>query len=610
MPDKKTKTQSTSKDYKPSDEEEELIKKWKKRFKQAKEFREPYRKKWLRMYQLYRAYQEKKNYAYKTRLMPPIAFEIIETLVSRLATAKRKTRVIPREKKDLQSKSLDSWDDLVNYDFDIIKLKKKLPLWLRPAGMYGNGIAQVVWRTDEVNNYDDPELHILDLWDILIAPETTDLQEDCPWLIKRILKTKEKIEKDEEARGDNKIYKNLEFVENKKVDDWKKERYEINAKKMGQIAGDTETNKDEGEALSEKSEDEKKAELWECYDFEEQKLITFANQEIVIRDDEDPYKNVNNGKIFIDLPDHPLNWEFWAMGHLEPVETTILEIADLRNQRMDDVVLMLDPVTKIRKDAGVDKNKIIFEPGAQWELRRPDDVVIERPPEISQMGIAEDKLMREEIERTLALSEYMQGVPHGKQEPAAKVAMLLGQGNLRLGLNASNVSEALTNLANILIELNREFISKDKLYRIVGDEVSFKEFTKKDKEIKVDAIVEVEPVIPQVKEAKVNQVLMLYDKLVNEDKPDPQNEEEVKQWRKRKRELQKMLLEELGKEAYEEVLLGKEEEEIPPKKEAEKTTPPTPRKVKPPMEPTSPAPQPGIIDRLMAKIPILGRFGD
>ncbi len=614
MPEEETKiTQKSEADYKPSDTENTLIEKWQKRFKRAKEFRMPFQKKWLRMYKLYRAYQEKKNYAYSTRLMPPIAFEIVETVISRLATAKRKTRVLPREKKDVQSKSLESWDDLVNYDFDVIKLAKKIKHWLKSATIFGNGIAKVFWRTATGGDYDDPTLEIIDLWDILPAPETTDLQEDCPWIIHRIVKTKEAIEREEKARekaGLPKLYKNLEFVEPKQVEDWKKERYEINIKKMAQIAGD-EKKTDEGETVSiseQKAEKEKQIEIWECWDFEEGKLIGLCNEKILIRDDDNPYLKVNKGNIFIDLPDHFLNWELWATGHIEPVETTILEMADLRNQRMDDVVLMLDPVVKIRKDSGVEKADIIFSPGAKWELRKLDDVAIERPPEISGMGITEDQLMRNEIERTLAISDYMQGSPKGKQEPASKVAMLLGQGNLRLGVLADQLAESLTQLVNNLIELNQEFISENKLYRIVGDEVDFKEFKTEDKEVKVDAIVEVEPVIPPDQETRLNQVLMLYDKFVAQDKPDPQNPAEVKQWQRRKRELQKMILEELDKESYEEILLGEEGTEPVPAKEKQPRAPKAP--LTPPQEATPsvmPAPQ-GIMSRVMAKIPILQKI--
>lgn len=134
--------------------------------------------------------------------------------------------------------------------------------------------------------------------------------------------------------------------------------------------------------------------------------------------------------------------------------------------------------------------------------------------------------------------------------------MLLGQINLRLSMNAQNVAYALTTLANILIQLNQEFIDKDKLYRIVGDGVDFKEFKEADRKVQVNAIVEVEPVIPPDQQARINQILMLYDKLIVQDQPNPKDSADVQRWLKRKREPQKMMLEELDLDSYVEVLLG------------------------------------------------------
>jgi hypothetical protein len=597
--------------YSPDAAERALVEKWKKRFTRADNFLRPYRAKWLRMYKLYRAYQEKTNYAYQTRLMPPIAFEIIETVASRLATAKRKTRILPRNKKDAISKSIQSWDDLVNYDFDTVKIGKKLPKWLKSSTMYGNGLAKVTWLTDSSIDYDDPFLTICDLWDILIAPETEDLHEDCPWLIHRILKSKDRIEREEKARGNDAIYKNLNFVEAKQADDWKKERYDVNLKKMGQIQS-VEAQGSEGAVIKvsdDKYEREKQVELWECWDYEEGKLVTIANKEVLIRNDDNPYQRVNSGRIFINLPDHELNWEFWAVGHIEPVETTIVEIADLRNQRMDDVILMLDPVIKIRKDSGISKNDIIFAPGAKWELRKMDDVLVERLPDISLMGTDEEKALRDEIERTLAISEYVQGMPKSAQEPLGKVEMLIGQTNLRLSSLSQNLSESLTQLANILVEMNREFIGQNKLYRLVGDDVGFKEFTTDDKEVKVDAVVQVDPIVPPDQETRLNQAFLLYDKFVAEDKPDPANPIETAQWRKRKRFIQEMILEELGKEAYKAVILGESENIAAETNIAPQANPaPSPQIVAPQPPPSAESnQQPGFLGKILSKIPFIGQ---
>jgi len=597
--------------YSPTSDESALIEKWKKRFTRAENYLRPYRSKWLRMYKLYRAYQEKVNYAYQTRLMPPIAFQIVETVASRMVTAKRKTRVLPREKKDVNSKSIQAWDDLVNYDFDTMKLQKKLPRWIKSAVTFGNGIGMVTWMTDASVDYDDPFLTICDLWDILPAPETEDLEEDCPWLIRRIVKTKEKIKLEEKGRGENALYENVNFLRPKQIEDWKQERYDINAKKMGQIqSSESKLQNDSVIKVSgEKYEREKLVEMWECYDFEEGKLVTIGNREILMRNDENPYQKVNHGRIFLNLYDHEVNWEMWAIGHIEPVETTIVEIADLRNQRMDDVILMLDPVIKIRKDSGISKNDIIFAPGAKWELRKMDDVVVERLPDISLMGVNEERMLHDEIEKTLAISEYVQGVPQSAGEPVGKVAMLIGQSNLRLSTFAQNLSETLTRLANILIEMNQEFIEEDKLYRVVGDEVSFKEFTSADKEIKVDAVVAVDPAVPPDQQMRLNQTLLLYDRLVAQDKPDPANADEFAQWKKRKRVIQEMILEEMDKEAYRAVLLGEEKNE-PVQKEPEQK-PEIPANIQPgaPSQTLLPTPQqkPSLMRRILARVPFLGQ---
>ncbi|MFZ2975846.1 MAG: hypothetical protein WA055_04460 [Candidatus Moraniibacteriota bacterium] len=598
--------------YSPSSDELALIEKWKKRFNRAETYLRPYRAKWLRMYKLYRAYQEKVNYAYQTRLMPPIAFQIVETVASRMVTAKRKTRILPREKKDVDSKSIQAWDDLVNYDFDIMKLQKKLPRWVKSAITFGNGIAMVTWLTDESVDHDDPFLAICDLWDILPAPETEDLEEDCPWLIRRVLKSKEKIEREEKARGENALYKNINLLQPKQIEDWKQERYDINIKKMGQIqsTGSGAQGDSVIKVSSEKYEREKLIEVWECYDFEEGKLVTIGNREILMRNDENPYQEVNHGRIFLNLYDHEVNWELWAIGHIEPVETTIVEIADLRNQRMDDVILMLDPVIKIRKDSGISKNDIIFAPGAKWELRKMDDVVVERLPDISLMGVNEERMLHDEIEKTLAISEYVQGVPKSSTESLGKVAMLIGQSNLRLSSFAQNLSETLTRLANILIEMNQEFIEEDKLYRVVGDDVSFKEFTSSDKEIKVDAVVAVDPVVPPDQQTRLNQTLLLYDKLVAQDKPDPNNIDELKQWKKRKRVIQEMILEEMDKDAYRAILLGEEKEE-PAQNQTERKSEESPvaAEVEALSEkslPTQPQPQPSFIKKVLSRIPFIG----
>lgn len=618
MPEQET-TPQTKLDGLNEDERKKIVEKWKKRFKKAKDFRKPYQQKWLRMYYLYRAYKERTKYAYQTKLMPPIAFEVVETVKPRLASAKMNVRVLPRNKADVKSKSLDAWDDLIKYDFDTISFPDRKIDWINSSLQFGNGVAQLTWNPNNGNKEEDdgdPFLMIQDIWLFYPDPEATNLQDDSKWEIVQLFKTKEELKKEEDARGEKKIYRNLESVNNKKIsDDPRKERYEINTKKMGQIA--TSGSEEEQGTKAEEKLQEEKVELLQIWDHEDDMLLVIANQEELIRYEENPYKNVNNGRTFIDLPDHSVLWELWAIGHIEPVETTIHELADSRNQAMDDITFTLDPIRKTRKDAHLTADDIVYEPGAIWDLKRADDVVTERPPEISKQWIEKDEILRREIQTSLAVSEYAMGMPKGTQEPMGKVQLLLMQTNIRFSLLVRQLEIAMTQMVNNLIELNQEFLTKDKSYRLVGKEVDFKEFKQADKKVKVDARVEIEPKVEKTPRQRREEIIELYKIFVGEDKPDPQNEKEVERWKIRKRTFQKMILEEFDKEQYEDLILGLEEEAKEKEKpEAPKETPEAPPIVPetPPIALPRPAlppggtPAPTGIRGLMAKIPLIKKI--
>ncbi len=617
MPEKETK--KTIPLEAPTEEQREtIVKKWKKRFQQAEDFRKPYQDKWLAMYYLYRAYREKTRYAYQSKLVPPIAFEIVETVKPRLASAKMNVRILPRSKNDIQSKSLDAWDDLVKYDLDVIEFPDRKIDWINSSLIFGNGIAQLSWNQNNGDQDDgDPFLTIQDLWLFYPDPEATSL-DDSRYEFLQLFKTKAQLVKEEKKRGKNRLYQNLEKVEDKKItDDPRRERYAINTKKMGLVATNTSTQEDQGTSSEEKLQEEK-VELLQIWDHEKDMLLVIANREELIRYEENPYKGINGGRLFIDLPDHSVLWELWAIGHIEPVETTILEIADSRNQAMDDITFTLDPVRKVRKDAHIKPDNIVYAPGAVWELKNADDVVTERPPEISKQWIEKDNILRQEIQTALAVSEYAMGLPKSTQEPMGKVSLLLMQTNIRFSLLVRQFEIAVTKLVNSLIEMNQQFLTEDKSYRLVGDEVEFKEFKTEDKKVRVDAKVEIDPVIEKTPYEKQKDVFELYKIFVAEDKPDPQDQEAIEQWKIKKRTFQKMILEEYDLEPYIDLILGPEEKD---KKEEEKTAITFPAETSaPPIAVPSTEMPPGLtggtlpetpptgIRRVLSKIPFLKRI--
>lgn len=578
--------------YEPTDREKKLISKWDKRFKLAERTRKPYEAKNLRMWYLYRAYRAKTNYAYKTSLMPPIGFEIVETVKPRLAAARMRTRLFPVSKDDANSDSIGEWDDLINYQFDEMDIEEKKSDWIDSMLKYGNGYAVMGWgATIDEEGKDDgnPTMDIDDNWLLYFDPTSGPRLKDSGWEIRQIFRRKERIEKEEEKRSHKekeedeegnpvideetgeaketeigKLYHNLEFVKNQKqnTNDPRKERYEIETLKMGQIytpgnANTDDKSDDTQTSVTDEKDEEESVELWECYDHEEDEIVTIANRQVVIRDEESPYKGIYDGRMIVDLACIRVPWSAYAMSILEPVETTIHEIADSRNQAMDDIIFNLDPIRKVRKGANIDKDSIVVEPGAMWELANVDDVVIERGTGIDRAWIDKDDLLRREIQTSLAMSEYVRGIPGSAQEPGNKVELLLMQTSIRFSQFVRNLEMAMADVVNIMIELNRSFLPESKVYRLLGDDVDFKEF--KSKEVKVDARVEIEPKPELTPDQRKAEALGLYKVFVADDAPDVNDPNAVNAFKKKKRALQKMILDEHDKSSYANVLVGPEE---------------------------------------------------
>lgn len=570
--------------YNPSDEDRKTIEKWKSRFDRADRFRTPFEAKMLRMWKLYRAYRDKTNYAYNTNLMPPIGFEIVETIKPRLSASKMTTRIFPVEKDDIGSGAIEEWDNLIAYDFDIMELDDKKVDWIDSMLKYGNGYAHLYWVDSEDGG--DPELDIIDNWLLYFDPNASNRLKDSEWEIKQVFKSKARIKKEEENRnvrmedaseddedaeevqdeetGETKrmkkvhgVYKNLEYVKDQQIsDDPRTDRLHIETLKAGQIyTGDLESD-DTQTANSDPRHETKAVEIWECYDHDTDEIVTIMNREVLVRQEDNPYKDINEGRLIIDLPCIRIPWSAYAMGIMEPVETIIHEIADSRNQAMDSIVFNLDPIKKVRKDAGLTADDLVTRPGALWELENADDVVTESPSAPNNSWVEKDNLLRREIQTSLALSEYVRGLPSSAQEPSSKVEILLTQTQIRFSQMVRQLEVAMTDMVNILIQMNQKFLPEQKTYRLLGDDIDFKEFTNESKQVRVDARVEIEPKQEKGPEKRKAEALELYKIFIAEDPPEEGNEEAMKQWKSKKRELQKMILAEYDKSQYEDVLLG------------------------------------------------------
>ena len=183
---------------------------WASRFTRAETFRRPFIDRNLRMYKLYRAYRAASNYAYGTSLMPPTGFEIIETVKPRLASAEIKINLYPTKQENENSPSIKQWDDLLEYDLQVMEFDDKKIEWINAQLMFGNGILQIMWDGDEDG---DPYIEIVDNFLFYPDPQAMKRLKNSRWEIKQGFKSKAVIERDEKKRGEDPLYTVMELDE-------------------------------------------------------------------------------------------------------------------------------------------------------------------------------------------------------------------------------------------------------------------------------------------------------------------------------------------------------------------------------------------------------------
>jgi hypothetical protein len=215
-----------------------------------------------------------------------------------------------------------------------------------------------------------------------------------------------------------------------------------------------------------KDDKTKRVEILEYW--EDDKVITIANRNTEIRNEENPYWHMS--KPFIEIVDHPVMHEFYGIGEIEPVESLIRESQDLRNQRMDNVNLILNRMSIIKRGSGVDTKKLISQPGGSIMVNDMNGFKWDSPPDVTQSSYVEVQEISKNIQDALGVSSYIAGQTDSSQtKTSSGINMMQQAASARFNLKIRIIeSMFIEKLANMVIALDQQFMTKPRMVRILG----------------------------------------------------------------------------------------------------------------------------------------------
>jgi len=467
-----------------------------------KELADSYRKtnyddKWIDYQRLYRSrIKDEANYPHMARLFIPYTFSSIETVIPRMVEAIFSSEPIvavkPYERAYMDKAKI--MEVLLNYQLKRMDYFNTFLILAKMCLTYGTCISKVDWRTEhrekrkpelvldeagfpvydsdgvtpkytkkknKILFYDDPYIYPVDILKFFIDPKALSIQgaEYC------ILVTETTMDrlKDMESQG---IYSRISEVEDVKgttTFDRGRERFD-----------NVDKNNPSDNVGGNKEFKSNRVTLYEYW--EKDRVITVAEEKVVIRDEENPYWHCQipfvAGKIC------PVENEFYGIGIPEMTETLQNELNDVRNQRMDNVTIAMNKMFIATRGSDILKQfpdgVIPTEPGLIILSNEPDGVEQLSMSDVTQSSFADAKEIISNIETTIGIYDYSKGAPGRSRETATGILSLQEAANVRFKLMITEMAKMLGEQSNLMVGLNEQYIDDEKVTRLTNAGLSLK----------------------------------------------------------------------------------------------------------------------------------------
>ncbi len=404
-----------------------------------------------------------------SKIYNPYSWSNVETIVPRMVAQRPTVEYKPREPQDETSSEIQT--ALFEYWWAKDGVFSKVVSWIKNSLIYGTGVVKLYWktvekevtsyeydamgkplidengefvtRTDTITEFDDPCLEVVNIYDFFVDPEATEIQ-SAEWVIHRYVKTFDKLQ----AAG---YYKNLKQLK-RLITKIEKSSEEV---KRHELAFGAKGDRDN--TLQE-------IEIWEMWDRDG--LTVMAAGEVVIREQANPFWH--GLKPFIALKDSVVPHEFYGKGEIEPVIKLQHALNTVQNQIMDNRTQVLMNMWKVTGE-NVDESELIYRPNGvihlSTEFEKVDPIV---PPDLTGNAQKDLQFIKSDIQQALGIYDYTKGAESGVNKTATGIGLVQEAANARFAHKIQLLEEALKELGTMVLALYQQFITDEKVIRIVG----------------------------------------------------------------------------------------------------------------------------------------------
>lgn len=454
-----------------------------------------HRRQWVKWYSLYRKFRDQTSSTYN-RVFIPKVFEQIERIAPRLTAHDPVYNLIPITNDAITYAEVAS--EWLMYVWDVKNLRRETRLMAKGSLIYGTQIVKL-----DIERITTKSTVVEDTGEIDEATgqtATVETTEEIEVSALPVFKNMDILDFDtdprfhliEEAPGnihnmdgvhfadlmrDSELYFNLDLV---KADASGQEGPGGGVDTSEKMEKETIRGIAGGEKDKMKDEDRpdlsnlKVREYWGIFsptgkpEDEEEYVITDVNKKYVIRCERNPYatdQNPDGIRPFESLNDHDVPGEFYGIGEIEPTETLQIGINKMRNQRLDNVDLVLNRMWIYDRNAGINPKSLVSTPGNAIPA---DDINGLQPvptPDVTASSYAEeDRFSRDFQNATGTIDPTDRGGSSGFVSTATGQKIRDKESSARFQLKIENLEDTLARIGQKMLRMIHAL--GDDIYRI------------------------------------------------------------------------------------------------------------------------------------------------
>lgn len=456
--------------------EEEIISRVRADMTDSESYQTPFFDQFYGHYQQYRSYKDTVDTG-RANLFIPYSFHLVETQTPKVVNALINTRPfvqtvamgVASAEREQKSKKMNM---LLDYQF---QMRMRFPIIMmdvvKTALIYGTAITRQGWdyrtrdaryripvteygvrtgdyETAEANVVvkDDPFCRLVPLYDFFFDPTGVDI-ETCRYCVEREWMDVNQLEELSESMG-------VEFAHMKDIREVQSRKMQAPDSNLSRIgAAPTPTNANRP--------------LEVLHYFTDEWRLLVVNREFVCVSEMNPY--FHGKKPFARFVDTPVPGEFYGIGEMESVGDLQDELNTTRNQRIDNVSLILNKMYTVLRSANIDPAQIVSRSGGIIDVDDHDDIREMKFTDVTTSAYNEETQIKRDMDIVTGVHDTERGSSPSRRETATTMNILASAGGERFKLKVALIAYGgLHEVIQQVIQLNQQYLTSEREVALLG----------------------------------------------------------------------------------------------------------------------------------------------